>query len=1037
MDSETTMSKPEAVCPGKQDDPKVKLVQLQEHLAGDDAPEYWRSLEELAGSAEFRESMHREFPKGASEWLDDVSRRGFMKLMGASVALAGLTACTKQPTEYIVPYVRQPEELIPGRPLYFASAMTLGGYANPVLVEAHEYRPTHIEGNPDHPASLGGVNIFAQASLLDMYDPDRAQYITYLGQQRSWSAFTTEIRGLMNAQKALKGAGLRILTQTISSPTLAAQIKALLEQMPEAKWHAWEPGNRDNVYAGAQMAFGQPVETQYHFDKADVILSLDGDFLSADFPGFTRYARDFAKRRNPDGEAKMNRLYVMESGATPTGMKADHRLPVLASQVEGYARALAAALGVGVSGGSFGENGKNGENGENAKWASALVADLKAAHGAAVVVTGDHQPAAVHALVHAINGALGAVGSTITYTDPVPASPLNQTGSIYELSRDIKDGKVDALFILGGNPVFDAPSNMDFAGMFKGDRVPLRVYLGSHSNETAVLCQWHVNESHFLEAWSDARAYDGTVSVVQPLIEPLYESRSPHEMLAVLMGQAGFTGPEIVKFHWLKEKTGKVAAPGDAVPADFEATWRKSLHDGMMAGSAPAPKVLAVKTAIAASAEQVAVGADTVEVNLRRDPCVYDGRFSNNGWLQELPSPMTKLTWDNAVVMGPALAKQLGIETNDVVSIEADGRYATGAVWVQAGHSDKSVTLNFGYGRERAGRTGTGAGFNVFPLRTHDAQWTIRGAKLVKKGDTFKLATTQGQQSIETPVGTRPLAREGTLAEYKQNPKFAGEMAEAPSRDNTLYANVEYKDRSWGMAIDLGACIGCNGCVVACQSENNIAVVGKDQVLRGRYMHWIRVDTYYQGDRNNPKAMYQPVPCMQCENAPCEQVCPVGATAHSTEGLNDMVYNRCVGTRYCSNNCPYKVRRFNFLRFQDLDTPQFKLMRNPNVTVRTRGVMEKCTYCVQRINQARMESEKADTPIVDGTLKTACQQGCPADAIVFGDINDKNSRVAKLKANERNYGMLADLNTRPRTTYLAAVRNPNPELESNEQAERS
>ncbi len=1034
-DSETTMSTPEAVCPGKKDDPKVKLVQLQEQLAGlsglegDDAPEYWRSLEELAGSAEFRENMHREFPKGTSEWLDDVSRRGFMKLMGASVALAGLTACTRQPTEYIVPYVRQPEELIPGRPLYFASAMTLGGYANPVLVEAHEYRPTHLEGNPDHPASLGGISSFAQASLLDMYDPDRAQFISYLGQQRSWNAFTTEMRGLMSAQKALKGAGLRFLTQTVSSPTLAAQIKALIEQYPEAKWHAWEPGNRDNVYAGAQMAFGQPVETQYHFDKADVILSLDGDFLSADFPGFTRYARDFAKNRNP--EEKMNRLYVVESGATPTGMKADHRLPVLASEIEGHARAVAAALGVaGVATGTVSP--------EHVRFATALIADLKASHGAAVAVTGDHQPAIVHALVHAINGALGAVGNTVTYTDPVPFSPLNQTGSIYELSRDIKDGKVDALFVLGGNPVFDAPADMDFEGMFKGERVPLRVYLGTHSNETAVLCQWHINEAHFLEAWSDARAYDGTVSVVQPLIEPLYDGRSAHELLAALMGTAGFTGPELIKFHWLKEKTGKVGAPGDTVPADFEASWRKSLHDGLVAGSASAPKALAVKAAFPASVAAEAVSADSVEVNLRRDPCLYDGRFANNGWLQELPAPMTKLTWDNAVIMGPALATRLGLETGDVVSIESDGRYATGATWIQAGHADKSVTLNFGYGRERAGRTGTGSGFNVYPLRTHDTQWTIRGAKLVKKGDTFRLATTQGQQSIETPVGDRPLVREANLAEYKKNPGFAGELSEAPSRDLTLYQNVEYKDRSWGMVIDLNACIGCNGCVIACQSENNIAVVGKDQVLRGRYMHWIRVDTYYQGDRNNPKALYQPVPCQQCENAPCEQVCPVGATVHSTEGLNDMVYNRCIGTRYCSNNCPYKVRRFNFLRFQDLDTTQYKMMRNPNVTIRTRGVMEKCTYCVQRINQSRIDAEREDRQIADGTLQTACQQGCPTNAIVFGDINDKNSRVAKLKANERNYGMLADLNTRPRTTYLAAVRNPNPELaESGGQAERS
>jgi len=1004
----------EEACPGKKK--KLDLATVLAKIADTKGPEYWRSLEELAGSEEFQEMLHREFPKGASEWLDPVSRRGFLKWMGASLALAGMTACTKQPLEPIVPYVKQPEEVVPGRPLFYATAFSLGGYATPLLVESHLGRPTKIEGNDQHPVSLGGTDVFSQASLLDLYDPDRSQTITYLGDAYSWTSFLAAFHGPLNVQKTLQGAGIRVLTQTASSPTLADQMKQFLELYPAAKWHVYEPVNRDNVLSGSQMVFGQVVETQYRLENADVIVSLDADFLYAGFPGFTRYARDYAARRNPDG--KMNRLYVVESTPTSTGVKADHRLRVRAVEVEEVARALASALG--INGGGVPPNDKQ------AKFLAAVVNDLRARRGTGVVIVGDHQPPVVHALGHAINQALGNVGRTVVYTDPVDAKPINQIESLRDLVGDMRGGKVDMLLILGGNPAYDAPADLAFADALKNTKIPLRMHLGLHQNETAELCQWHINEAHYLEAWGDARAYDGTVSIVQPLIAPLYAGKSIYELMALLAGQAEATGYQLVRTYWQKQHSG----------ADFEMFWRKSLHDGWIEGSAYQPRQVDLKAADFPVAGQI--DAKAIEINFRRDPSIWDGRFSNNGWLQELPKPLTKMTWDNPVLISPAMADRLGLQKEDVVELELQGKKLTAPVWVQAGHPDNSVSVFLGYGRSRAGRTGTGFGFNMYALRNSAIPWFTTGVSIRKTGDTYKLATTQGYQTMETPIGSRPLVREASLEEYRKDPNFAKE--EEPKPDFTLYPQLpgfayDQNPYAWGMAIDMNACLGCNNCMVACQSENNVPVVGKDQTVRGRHMHWLRVDTYYRGDRNAPQAFFQPVPCMQCENAPCEVVCPVGATVHSTEGLNDMVYNRCVGTRYCSNNCPYKVRRFNFLRFQDWETPQYKMMRNPNVTVRSRGVMEKCTYCVQRITQHRVDAEREDRKIADGELQTACQQSCPANAIVFGNINDPNSRVAKLKASSRNYGLLADLNTHPRTTYLAEVRNPNPELE--EKAEHS
>jgi molybdopterin-containing oxidoreductase family iron-sulfur binding subunit len=1013
----------EEVCPSKKGTLDLESVRgridaIADHQSG---PEYWRSLEELAGSPEFQEQLHREFPKGASEWVDSVSRRGFFKAMGASMALAGMTGCVKLPLEKIVPYVRQPEEVTPGRPMFYATAMTLGGYANPILVESHLGRPTKIEGNAQHPASLGGTDIFAQASILGMYDPDRSQSVVSIGDQRSWESFVTAMHGPLSAQKTLQGAGIRILTGTTSSPTLSDQMQSFLKLYPQAKWHVYEPVNRDNVLEGAKLVFGQPVETRYDFSKADVIVSLDADFLYAGFPGNVRYIRDFASRRDPDGN--MNRLNVIESTMTSTGAKADHRLPVKAAYFPTICTGLATVIGVKT--GIAGIMGM--PSADVTKFLGPLISDLRDHRGSSLVIAGDHQPPTVHALAHAINAELGNVGKTVFYTDPIDANPVNQTDSLKDLAADMQAGKVDLLVIIGCNPAYDAPVELDFAKLLKSDKTPLRVHLGLYQDETAVLCQWHVNQAHELESWGDARAYDGTASIIQPLIAPLYNGKTAIEFVALLSGQSDATSYDLVRAYWQKQHTG----------ADFEAFWRRSLHDGWIEGTAYQPKTLAPKTPNfpVTNTAAASVSTNAIELNIRRDPTVYDGQFSNNGWLQELPKPMNKLTWDNVVTIGPAMADRLQIRSKDVVELELNGRKIKGPVWIQAGHPDNSVAITLGYGRTRAGRVGTERGYNAYSLRTAAAPWSASGVQLRKTGDTYELASTQGYQSMETPNGdVRPLVRETTLEEYRKEPDFAKE--EQPPRELTLYKLYPYEEESysWGMAIDLNKCVGCNNCIVACQSENNIPVVGQEQVRLGRHMHWIRVDAYYQGDRDNPKAYFQPLPCMQCEDAPCEVVCPVGATNHSSEGLNDMIYNRCVGTRYCSNNCPYKVRRFNFLLFQDWETPQFKLMRNPEVTVRSRGVMEKCTYCVQRINEHKIDTETAsvregkEIKIKDGDLQTACQQSCPADAIIFGNINDPNSRVSKLKAQSRNYSLLGELNTRPRTTYLAEVTNPNPEL---------
>jgi len=1019
---------------------KLDLAAVREKLSQAKGKRYWRSLEELAETEEFKEMLHREFPRHASEWTDGVSRRNFLQLMGASLALAGLSACTKQPVEHIVPYVRQPEEIIPGKPLYFASAMPLGAVTRPVLVKSDMGRPIKVDGNPGHPAGSMGSDVFTQASVLGLYDPDRSQTIVEMGEVRTWGGFLAALQVPLNAQKAKQGAGLRFLTGDFTSPTLASQMKAVLKAFPQAKWHVWEPVNRDNGRAGAQLAFGQPLRPQYKIESADVILSLDADFLSpVDNGGFLRYAGAFGKRRKVE-EGNPNRLYVIESILSVTGGKADHRLPIKPTQIENLARAIAGKLGIGSSA---------AVEGDSAKFVDAVVADLQKHRGTSLVMAGETQPPAVHAVVHAINDALGNAGKTVTYVDSVAVLPGGFTShieSLRDLARDIEAKKVDVLIVIDSNPVYTAPADLKFAHLhmdvddkspkeWKQEsillKVPYRVHTGLYQDETAQLCQWHINAAHYLESWGDARTSDGTFSIIQPLIDPLYGGKTAHEVLGAFTDHPDLSSREWVMEYWKSQHN----------TPDFEAWWRKALNDGFISGETLPEKKVSARAAGVPAAQ--AKSAEGVELVLRPSPTIYDGRFANNGWLQELPQPITLFTWDNAALFSFNTAKKFGLTSNQMVELEVNGRKLETVAWLIPGMPDDCINLHLGYGRAWAGRTGNGHGYNAYLLSASDNPQVLSGVNVRLTGETHQVAAVHTHHTVEFEPGVeewknRGIVRTATLEEYRKNPAFVHEGEfQPPPPGMTMYKPEQHPydpqatPYKWGMAIDLNSCIGCSSCVVACQSENNIPVVGQFEVTRGREMHWIRIDHYFQGDLDNPKTHFLPVPCMQCENAPCEVVCPVGATVHSTEGLNDMVYNRCVGTRYCSNNCPYKVRRFNFMLYADFETPQFKLLNNPDVTVRSRGVMEKCTYCVQRINHARIEAEETGQPIADGRIKTACQQACPADAIVFGNLNDPQSRVTRLKALSHNYGMLAeDLNTRPRTTYLAEVTNPNPELPS-------
>jgi MoCo/4Fe-4S cofactor protein with predicted Tat translocation signal len=1067
---------------------------------------YWRGLEEYLDTPEFQEMLYREFPEQASEWTNPITRRRFLTLMGASLALMGLNGCSTQPAprEKIMPYVRQPEAMVPGKPLYFATAMPLAGVLTGVLVESHEGRPTKIEGNPGHPASLGSSDLLMQASILGLYDPDRSQSVTYRGRPRGWNEMLSALRGALAKLKDKSGEGLCILTENVTSPTLAAQMKELLGegQFPKAKWFQYEPAGRSNVLEGAMLAFGEYAGTHYDFSKADVVLSLDADFLLAG-PGTLRYTRDYTDRRRvrtketKPSDVKQNRLYTVECGLSNTGGVSDHRLALKPSQIEQFAQALAVELQVRDAPQTEGISLPD----EATRWLKPLAKDLREHAGKCLVLAGDHQPASLHALVHAINHALKNVGQTVRYTAPIEAKPVDHMRQIEELVADMAERRVKMLVLLGGNPVYTAPVDLKFAEHLR--HVQMSVHLGLYQDETADLCDWHIPEAHYLESWSDGLAYDGTASIVQPLIAPLYSGHTAHELLAAFTDAPERAGLEIVREHW-REWWKQQKRSGS-----FDDFWRQALQEGVVPGTTFDQRNLAPKAGWAersANRQRKLPGeaSKKLEIVFRPDPTLFDGRFANNGWLQELPKPVTKLTWDNAVLMSPLTAEKarVGLEyvkgsssqpgqnggehgqaIVKVVKLLYRGRTIKAPVWIQPGHADDAVTIYLGHGRRRGGRVADGVGFNAYAIRVNEAPWFDGGLDI--HGDDehalHTLACTQMHHNMEE----RAPIRTESLAYFKEHPHFADELTAGenekpevlalipgpeprgraeeelekerqkdPDKNRliplTLYKdadkefeeetkqlgepdNEQTKSYQWAMTIDLTTCTGCSACVVACQSENNIPVVGKEEVTRGREMHWIRIDRYFEGDPFDPNrvsAHFQPVPCMHCEKAPCELVCPVGATVHSHDGLNDMVYNRCVGTRYCSNNCPYKVRRFNFLQFADFSTSSLKLMHNPEVTVRSRGVMEKCTYCVQRIRAADIEAQREERRIADRDLLTACQAVCPAQAIVFGDLSNKDSAVSKCKEEPTNYALLAGLNTQPRTTYLAALRNPNPELET-------
>ncbi len=1008
---------PAAAAPGARK--ALDLGAVRDRLAADAGRSYWRSLEEVAQTPEFTEMIHREFPQLASEWhrdddgdVDGVSRRRFLQLMSASVAFGGLTACTRQPLEKIVPYVDQPEQIVPGRPLYFATAMELDGWAVPLLAESHMGRPTKLEGNPEHPASRGASDLFAQASVLDLYDPDRMQTVSELGRIRTWQAFADRVAEQMAALEAGGGPQLRILTGPVSSPTVRRLIEEIVGRLGgQARWHQYSPLRGSAAVRAARTAFGREVRLRYDFAKADRVVALDADFLTQG-PDAIPSARAFATRRRARaGKTDLNRFYAFESTPTPTGSQADHRVPMSSGELARFAADLHAA----ISGGRASD-----------PRVVALAADLAAHRGRSVVVAGEQAGEEVHLLAHALNGMLGNFGSTVSVMAAEEGEVIDGTGSIAELVEAMNGGEVGMLLVIDGNPVYDAPADLDFAAALQ--RVPEAIYLGLADNETAQYCHWNLPLAHYLESWADGRSADGLYTLTQPLIEPLYGGRTAAEALALFTDRAGADGRELVRETF------------DALVGGGDAGWRRALHDGFVAASAPAPITAAVDAGAAGSAIRRIRSAEPAELEIafRPDPTLLDGRFANNGWLQECPKPFTKLTWDNALLIAPALAQRLGVSTEQLIEVTVGERSLTVPAWVHPGQAEGTVTLHLGYGRSRTGRVGTGTGFDAYRLRTGEHFWHAP-VSLRPVAGSYPLASTQLHDNIESDpfqgtnlegraAADRHLIREATVDHFEREPDFPHHVGHGIDESLSLMPGFDYSDgAAWGMSVDLATCTGCNACVIACQSENNIPVVGKDEVAMGREMHWMRIDRYYQGELDDPALHQQPVMCMHCEQAPCEVVCPVAATVHSDEGLNDMVYNRCVGTRYCANNCPYKVRRFNFFKYADTETPSLKLMRNPDVTVRTRGVMEKCSYCVQRISKAGIEARKENRRVRDGEVVTACQQACPSEAIVFGDINDPDSAVAAVKAEPHSYGILTELGTRPRTTYVARVTNPNPD----------
>lgn len=1059
-------------------------------LANTNGRTYWRSLDHLADTPEFREWLEREFPQGASELTDALSRRHFVKIMSASFLLAGLglSGC-RRPERTILPFAKMPEDYVHGVYKFYATGMPTKRGAIPLVVRSHEGRPIKIGGNPDHPDSNGSTSLRAQASILDLYDPDRAQRFLKDGKPVSREEALKQLDSLSAQWRANQGEGVAFLAERSSSPSRARLQKRLAEKYPKAAWHVYEAV--DPVVPGLGM------KPYYSLENAEIVLSLDADFLSGEADDF-RLIKGFADgRRIDDPEGRLNRLYVVEGLMTLTGTNADHRLRVATSQVRKVAAGIAnEILGADPSvgaplGGSQSEVRDKlrtlaGDSVIDDAWMRECASDLALHKGKCVIIAGERQPLIVHQIAAAMNAALGNVGKTVIYHREETSSEKDLAALVNQLNA----GAVKDLVILGANPVYSAPADLDWPNAQKKAENVLR--LGYYEDETAALCNWHLPQAHYLESWGDARTSDGTLVPVQPLVRPLFDGLTELETLARLAGETQTNPHDIVRATF-KEING---AP------DFEFKWKRFLHDGYLADSANAelvdlrdwPELL---KSLTAPANIDPPAADRLEICFHADYSLGDGSHNNNGWLQELPDPITKLSWDNAVVVSPRTARTLGWKNSDVVQVRVGDQRVEAPVWIQPGTADFLCGLALGYGRTKTGRVGTGSGFNFYTLRTRNTLHTATDAQAEKTRRSYELASVQDHWSMTG----RAIVREANFDQFQEHPDFAtriGMKANSPDVGGIYvhpyrqYENKLEKEKpdaalprpiiksqihQWGMSIDLNACVGCAACTIACQSENNIPIVGKDQVKRGREMHWIRVDRYFAVDTSlpeenqtdNPQWMSQPMGCQHCETAPCETVCPVNATVHDAEGLNVMAYNRCVGTRYCSNNCPYKVRRFNFFDYnrrpigkalyQNPITASYngewelkhwfknpsrgskpeeewqlsKLVHNPDVSVRMRGVMEKCTYCLQRIEAAKIARkvkarDSGDVEVPDGAVKTACQEVCPAEAIVFGNLLDPDSKVSRLKKNPRDYEVLGYLDTRPRTTYLARVRNPNPKM---------
>jgi molybdopterin-containing oxidoreductase family iron-sulfur binding subunit len=1019
---------------------------------GRDRRKTWRGLEDRESAPAYQQMVDGEFMPEATESPSRTSRRKFLEIMGASIAMAGMAACRK-PVERIVPYTRMPESVVPGKSEYYATAYPISGSVRPVLVESHEGRPTKVEGNEEHPGSEGGgTGVYEQASVLNLYDPDRSRQVFRDGESASWEAFQQFVQEF-NADADDRQ--IAVIAEPSSSPTRRAMRARLEEEYGQVHWVDYTPHVEEEAQRrGAQIAFGQPLRPEFRFSEADVVVSLDADFLGPSAVNHPENTREFAdSRRIYSEDEEMSRLYVVESMFTVTGGRADNRLRLQSGQVPAFAAALAAALGIE-------EASSAGQEFADHPWIEAVADDLREHAGSSIILAGESQSPAVHAVCALINDRLGNSGQTVRWLDTGREEEVAELEQIEEVIGAIDAGEVDALLMLDTNPVYNLPPELNFSDALQA--VPESIHLGLWRDETAQQSSWHLPRSYYLEAWGDGRSYSGVLSVIQPLIAPLYETRSEIELLNLLATGEEVGGYDLVREVWQTE----------IISENFDQLWRRTLHDGYLPDS-EYPVVTPGETQPAADifAAWPEVGAGDLELVFRTDPQLYDGRFANNAWMQEQPDPVTKITWDNVAVMSPATAEafDLSVELHkgkhyvDIVELTHEGRSLELPVWVLPGHADDSITVMLGYGRNIASRReetpdpaigidsdiynegplGNGVGANAYRLRGVDGRQVVRDVELNSVGENYMIASTQDHGNMHE----REIVRWADMEEYRENPEFAPERApdapgdepwedyptlweESHPSDSERAEESIYADYQWGMVIDLNTCTGCGTCITACTSENNIPVVGKQQVSEGREMHWMRLDRYFTGDDpENPGMVMQAMLCMHCENAPCESVCPVAATSHSADGINEMTYNRCIGTRYCANNCPWKVRRFNFLNWTDEMPEQVKMAMNPNVSLRFRGVMEKCTYCVQRVREVGRAARNEDRDIRDGEVQTACQQACPAEAITFGDVSDPETEVSVLKANDRNYVTMAELGTRPRTSYLGQVNNPNPRLD--------